>query len=307
MTTGTANNSVLGLKIDVDTLVGYRSGVPALLEQLRLAGVRGSFFFAVGPDRSGVAIRRVFTQRGFIGKMLRNRALATYGLRTALYGTLLRAPAIVASDPGILRAVAQAGHEVGVHGWDHVAWHDHVGRTPAIELRDQLSRAFDAIANITGAPPKSFAAPGWQCSAHALTHHDDVGLDYASDARGGGGAFLPRLGGRVFKTPQIPTSLPTLDEMWGRQVRDARDAVDIWAGLLREGVNVLTAHAEIEGMAMLAALPAFTTTVKDRGVTVQSLADIARAADKKRLPIVDVAPRRLPGRAGKVWCAINDP
>ena len=289
----------LGLKVDVDTLVGYREGVPALLAQLDAAGVRASFFFAVGPDRSGVAIRRVFTQRGFVGKMLRNHAASTYGLRTLLYGTLLPAPLIVASDEGILRAVAEARHEVGVHGWDHIGWLDGVGRMRPERLRDHLDRAFDAIARITGESPRSFAAPGWQCSPQSLAHHDERGLTYASDVRGAGGPFLPRLAGRVYRTPQIPTCLPTLDEMWGLQVHDDLQAAHRWSGMLGPGVNVLTAHAEIEGMAMRRALPALLELAAERGAQVRTLAEVALASDRRSLPVRTIAPGRL--RCSQAW------
>ncbi|OYV97776.1 MAG: hypothetical protein B7X11_06260, partial [Acidobacteria bacterium 37-65-4] len=47
---------VLGLRIDVDTHEGMRDGVPKLLEVLSAAGVKGTFYLAMGPDRSGLAI-----------------------------------------------------------------------------------------------------------------------------------------------------------------------------------------------------------------------------------------------------------
>ncbi len=297
----------LGLKIDVDTLVGYRRGVPALLEQLAAAGVRATFFFAVGPDRSGVAIRRLFTQRGFLGKMIRNRAPATYGLRTMLYGTLLPAPLIVASDPEIVRATAAAGHEVGVHGWDHVGWHDGVGGMSRELLRSRLSRAFDTLGEIVGYRPSCFAAPGWQCSLESLAHHDDAGLRYASDVRGRGGPFLPRIADCTFRTPQIPTSLPTLDEMWGGEVRDGTEAVARWASMLKAGVNVLTAHAEIEGMAVRGALGGFIAVLRDRGASVGTLGEIMSTAEADRLPVKEIAPAAMPGRAGRVWCVADEP
>ena len=50
----------LGLKVDVDTLRGYLEGVPALLDLFRKRGIRASFFFSMGPDNSGKAIRRIF-------------------------------------------------------------------------------------------------------------------------------------------------------------------------------------------------------------------------------------------------------
>jgi peptidoglycan/xylan/chitin deacetylase (PgdA/CDA1 family) len=292
----------LGLKVDVDTLVGYRRGVPVLLEQLAGAGVSASFFFAVGPDRSGVAVKRVFTQRGFLGKMIRNRAPATFGLRTMLYGTLLPAPLIVASDPGLVRAVAEAGHEVGVHGWDHIGWHDGVGRMPFAVLGDQLRRAYDTLAEALGRQPTCFAAPGWQCGANSLRDHDRRQLLYASDVRGSGGPFRPRLGEEVFGTPQLPTNLATMDEMWGLTARDGEEGVRNWLRALDPDLNVATVHAEMEGLALPGVLPSFLGQLRDRGVEVGPLGRLVTGLDPATLPVREVRPARLPGRAGWVWC-----
>ena len=91
---------ILGLKVDVDTLRGYREGVPNLLGLLEELSVKASFFFSMGPDNSGKALVRVF-RPGFLEKMRRTSAVSTYGWRTLLYGTLLPAPLIVESAPGI--------------------------------------------------------------------------------------------------------------------------------------------------------------------------------------------------------------
>src|SRR5262249_18294427 len=118
----------VALKIDCDTLEGTREGVPRLVEILGKRGIRATFYFTLGPDRSGVAIRRIFTRKGFLTKMIRSRAPSLYGWRTMLYGTVLPAPRIGARTEEVLRAAARAGHETGVHGWDHVGWHDGLDR-----------------------------------------------------------------------------------------------------------------------------------------------------------------------------------
>src|SRR6266496_371680 len=111
---------VIALKIDVDTYIGTRDGVPRLLEILERFGIHATFYFSMGPDNSGKAIRRIFTRKGFLKKMLRTGAPSTYGLRTLLYGTLLPAPMVGESLPQLLNQIKEARHEVGLHGWDHV-------------------------------------------------------------------------------------------------------------------------------------------------------------------------------------------
>ena len=109
----TIHNSQLprrvALKVDCDTYVGTRDGVPRLLELFAERGIHATFFFTFGPDRSGVAVRRIFTRRGFLGKMLRSRGASLYGFPTILYGTFLASPMIGQRCAGEIRAGARAG------------------------------------------------------------------------------------------------------------------------------------------------------------------------------------------------------
>ncbi len=50
----------IGLKVDVDTLRGTREGVPRLLSLFKKLKVDATFYFSVGPDHTGRAMRRVF-------------------------------------------------------------------------------------------------------------------------------------------------------------------------------------------------------------------------------------------------------
>ena len=69
------------LKVDVDTYSGTLDGVPRLLELFTRHGVRATFFFSLGPDNTGKAVKRVF-RKGFVKKVLRASPGASYGIRT---------------------------------------------------------------------------------------------------------------------------------------------------------------------------------------------------------------------------------
>ena len=73
--------TTVALRVDVDTRRGLEEGVPRLLELFRRTGTRASFFVTMGPDRSGLALRRAF-RPGFLLKMWRTNALRLYGVRT---------------------------------------------------------------------------------------------------------------------------------------------------------------------------------------------------------------------------------
>lgn len=313
------------LKIDVDTLQGYLVGVPRMAAVLGRLGVRATFCVAVGPDRSGRAIRRLFTRRGFLRKMLRTRAPSTYTWRTLLYGTLLPAPLIAAGTPRILKDLRAAGHEVIPHGWDHVSWHDFLRRWDANRTRRELDLACDTLERHLGEPCQAFASPGWQATDASLLAEEQRGLLYAADVRGWA-PFFPLVGRRATSVLQLPTSLPTLDEMIGRpdlrdvdlleyllaamreparparQVKAASDSAPSFAAPA-DSAHVFTAHAEIEGGTWASFFEQLVSGMLAAGARFLTLGELAAAVRRERTAltggVVDV---ELPGRAGTVAC-----
>lgn len=285
----------LGLKVDVCTYAGLRDGVPALMRMFDEVGVRASFFVSCGPDHSGRALRRIF-RRGFLTKMMRTNAVGTYGWRTLLYGTLLPGPQIAGSFPDTLRALVRNGHEVAMHGYDHVYWQDRLPGLSAADVRAEVERARAVLTGVLGAAPRAFGAPGWQCTPASLASEDAAGLVYHSDTRGAS-PFLPEMDGRRFQTVEIPTTLPTLDETYGRIGTAPSEIAAFYAQHLHEGLNVYTAHAEMEGIRQLAHLRHFLETVRDRVQCVR-LIDVAQRLDA--VPVARVVCGPIAGRAGSV-------
>jgi peptidoglycan/xylan/chitin deacetylase (PgdA/CDA1 family) len=292
--------SRVALKIDVDTYRGTREGVPAMLDDLRAAGVQASFYFTLGPDRSGRAIFRVFTKPGFLTKMVRTNAVKMYGWRTALYGTLLPAPRIGQRCAAILRCCRDEGHEVGLHAWDHVAWQDRLHRMRRPQIAILLERGVEAFADVFGDSPKGFAAPAWFATEDAWELLSDQGFDYLSVSRGAETPFYPRVRGRVLSTLEIPTTLPTLDEDLGRDGVTPDNYVEgLLARYRPNQTEVLTVHAETEGLAHRNLFRALLERHRERGIAtipVRQLADETREG----APARDVALGYVPGRAGRV-------
>jgi undecaprenyl phosphate-alpha-L-ara4FN deformylase len=285
----------LGLKIDVDTLRGTREGVPRLADALRARGAGATFLFSLGPDHTGRAVRRVF-RRGFVGKVARTSVLEHYGLKTLLYGTLLPGPDIGRRGAGEMRAVRDAGFEVGVHCWDHVKWQDFVARAGADWTARELDLACARFRDLFGAAAKAHGAAGWQTNVHALRYLDAHGFAHASDTRGSG-PFLPRLGGETFACPQWPTTLPTLDELVGVDGRTPAEAVRDVLALTKapRAHHVFTAHAELEGGRLLGSFEALLAGWTTQGYEVAAIADLAAP---RELPVHDVVYGPVPGRSG---------
>lgn len=294
----------LAIKVDVDTFVGTRDGVPRLRQLFHELKVPASFFLTMGPDNSGKAIRRVFTSKGFIRKMLRTRAPGIYGWRTVLSGTLLPAPMVGSRFPILLRGLAEDGHDVGPHGWDHVEWHDRLRKMDLVETRRVFERGFSACAEILGRPPEGSAAPGWQCTSESLTVQDQLGIAWHSDTRGTH-PYIPCKLAREHKALEIPTTLPTLDEVLGSASVSREGLAPFFQKLTRrDRLNVFTVHAELEGIGSLGFLRELITRWRIEGATFLRLSDVARRmlTDRAGLPRAEVVWGELPGRAGAVAC-----
>jgi len=302
--------SSLVLKVDVDTFVGTREGVPRLLDLFAREGIIATFFFSLGPDNSGKAVKRIF-RKGFVKKVLRANPAASYGLKTMLYGTLLTAPDI-GRDEGARKAMREAlaaGHECGIHAWDHVDWHDRLTRMPDPEVEETVRREHERFREIFGFAARVSAAPGWTATAASVAAQEAMGVEATSDTRGGA-PFRPlKEDGTAAAYVEVPSTLPTLDELLAFDEFGAsaaareRTAVHL-ARLVREapGLHVHSIHTEIEGGKALGEL--FSRQLKawkEDGVSFVTLG--AAAADVQRAGSVPARPLvfgTLPGRATPV-------
>jgi peptidoglycan/xylan/chitin deacetylase (PgdA/CDA1 family) len=170
------------------------------------------------------------------------------------------------------------------------------------EVAQEIIRAQSAFADIMGAPATSFAAPGWQASENSRAALAAAGFHYASDTRGTR-PFFPRFGSQASSLLEIPTTLPTLDELLGFN----HCTVEDFFALIRERLGngqpqVLTLHAELEGGPFREAFARFLDQCLARGVTFFRLADWASdlLQHPQDIPVAPVYQGRLPGRAGTV-------
>lgn len=291
----------LALKIDVDTDRGTRIGVPNLVRDLQEFEMSACFLFSLGPDQTGRAITRIF-RPGFFKKVSRTSVVKLYGLRTLLNGTLLPAPHIGRRNTKILREVRDAGHEVGIHCFNHYRWQDYVNKMPLDTVRAEFIAARAEFLRIFGTEAQTAGAPGWQSNARSRQVYDEASLLYSSDVRGTS-PFFPRIGNQVFKTLEIPSTLPTFDELLGRPEYPEEKIVAHYMSLLREDrPNVFTLHAEIEGMGKRPIFRALLTECHNAGVEFIRLDDLARELlnNRANIPTCDQVPAEIDGRSGAV-------
>ncbi len=288
----------LALKVDVDTLRGTREGVPRLVDLLQRHRAGATFLFSLGPDHTGRAIRRVF-RPGFLKKVSRTSVVEHYGVRQLLYGTLLPGPDIGQRCAPIMRRVAEDGFEVGIHTWDHIRWQDHVQNQDAAWTQREMQQAVDRFSEVFGGPPKTHGAAGWQMNAHAYRLEVAHGFDYCSDTRGAA-PFLPVVDGAKLTCPQLPTTLPTLDELIGVEGMDADACADYLLRLTAgaRSSHVYTLHAELEGMKLATAFERLLEGWRAQGYALSSVRSCFETLDVTALPRHAVTLGEVPGRSG---------
>jgi len=241
-----------------------------------------------------------------VKKVMSASPAASYGLATMLYGTLLPAPDIGKRKEAVarMREAEAAGHECGVHAWDHVDWHDRLPSMGRGEVFDTFGRAADRFAEIFGRRAEVAGAPGWTANALSVEACEAGGIRVSSDTRGGA-PFRPlREDGAPASLVEVPSTLPTLDELlaWEEFRGAAREAT---VGHLRAavrdaaGVSVHSVHTEIEGGRAFAGLfeRQLAAWAAD-GVAFLSLSEAAAAAGLPgSLPARPLRFTTVPGRA----------
>jgi len=289
----------LALKVDVDTYRGTRDGVPRLAELLKKYQAGATFLFSLGPDHTGRAIKRIF-RPGFFRKVRRTSVVSHYGPVTLLYGTVLPGPDIGRRCADTMRAVRDAGFEVGIHTYDHIKWQDGVADADAQWTQQQMELACDRFRDIFGADPKVHGAAGWQMNRHAYRLTQQLGFDYSSDTRGTR-PFVPIYNAEIVACPQLPTTLPTLDELIGVDGITADNVADRlleMSGDALEGGHVYTLHAELEGLKLLPVFERLLQGWMQMNYQLVSLGDYFGELPNKDLPRHDVTVGELPGRSG---------
>ncbi|MCJ7557959.1 MAG: 4-deoxy-4-formamido-L-arabinose-phosphoundecaprenol deformylase [Gammaproteobacteria bacterium] len=296
MNTG-ATPSYAGLRIDVDTFRGTRDGVPELLRVLEKYGIQGSFFFSVGPDNMGRHLWRLI-RPDFLKKMLRSKAPNLYGWDILMRGTLWPGTVIGDRLGPVIRDTARAGHEVGIHAWDHHAWQMRSDDMSKEDRSRHIRLGIRKLEEILGAPVRCSAAAGWKCTEATLSDKEAYGMTYHSDCRGET-IFRPLVDGKPM-TPQIPATLPTYDEMVGRDGVTDKNFNQTMLDMIKDGrLNVLTVHAEVEGIAKKELFDQFLASARDNGIQFVPMGHLLPPLEQ--IPEAKIVQGKVAGREG-VFC-----
>lgn len=260
---------LIALRIEVP---GYRAALatPTLAELLQRHGVGASFVFAFGPD--------------WLGRRPGRHAAAA------------------------LRQVRDAGFEVGTHGWDVRQWMKKVELADAVWSETQFAQTIEAFEQAFAAPPRLHTAPGWRSNPHALRLTQRLNFAYASDMRGRH-PFIPVWHGEIVRCPQIPTTLPTLDEL----ATSARPDPDELAGAVLALTHKPPPFGHLfslrAGPASGGHLPAIEKLLagwREQGYEVTSIQALADGLRMDKLPRHEVVIGTVPGHGGTLLLQGNE-
>lgn len=225
---------VAGAGVAIHALPALTAVTPArrrLLPALSGIGTSGhvALSFDDGPDRRSTPL--------FLRLLAESDVRATF----FLLGAMLE------KDRALGRDIVACGHEVAVHGWYHrcLLW-----RTPA-EVRDDLERATDLIAEVTGTSPRWYRPPYGVLTTAGL-----------------------RAARRLDLTPVLWTT-------WGRDWEAAATAASVLRTVTRRmaGGGTILLHdsdcmsAPDSWRTTLAALPPLFHVVRGRGLRIGPLAE----------------------------------
>jgi len=238
-----------GLRVDIDGVKDAEL-LPLLLDMLNRQGIKATFFLTSGPDNTAWNMRHYVNPR----TLIRRRAFKRYG-RHMLNGLLFKRQVLKSKN---IDLILDNGHELGLHGYDHYNWMNHLDAKSGEEIHALIARGCELFEQTFGFYPKSFASPGFKVTPDFLSVLDDFEFYYASDFIGGH-AFYPEIEGKVCRTLQIPVSMRSLGEHEETGLSDAQILGAVEEKLNRFSPFILYCHPSYE--------PVFKPALLDRILT----------------------------------------
>ncbi len=284
------------IRVDIDTGSGINYGLPKLLQLFAETGLKASFFVPAGPDRSGLALKRVFNRPGFLKRMWKLKAPMTYGFQTLLAGTLIPPVFLIQKYRKNLTGIIESGHELNLHGYDHFFWQGKIDKLTFVETADLIDKAFKEFETCFGQKPTGFACPGWIYNQNICRILDRYQLLYSSDCRGRF-PFLPCFENYRGRTLQIPVTLPTIDELLVFQTeKKAYEILTTRLSSQKMAVHVI--HTEIEGKNGFQSFKTWLKLIAEKGIKFKLLNQIALELRDQtdRIPYYAIKRGNLPGR-----------
>jgi peptidoglycan/xylan/chitin deacetylase (PgdA/CDA1 family) len=277
--------TALALRVDVDFPVGLERAVPRMLDRLRAAGHRATFFVVAGRNRATRSLGRL----RHADYRLRVRRLGPVGIARQLGGSLLGGSRFLVSSGQrrSLRRIVAEGHELAAHGWDHGWWADHVWSASTERLTEEIDRARLELSRAAGLTPTAWGAPAWRTTEPVLHALARRGVPYLADCWGDRPFVTIDDRGEEIALPHLPVTLASLESLILDGGLDRDEAVRVALAPHATGrTDVLCVHDYFEGLLRPELFDRLLAACERRGRRFVSLAEaaapLARSLD--RLP-----------------------
>jgi peptidoglycan/xylan/chitin deacetylase (PgdA/CDA1 family) len=221
---------------------------------------------------------------------LSSRSERAYGLRRglprvleALHAAGARAtfyvPGLVARrHPDEIRAVVEAGHELGHHGHTH----RRPDRLSAREQRAELEEGLAALAATGGAAVRGYRAPGWELTPVTLAALGELGFTHDSSLMGDDRPY--RVAAGAAELVELPVHWSLDDVPYFEEATDPSGLLAVWTSELERAVEegrhvTFTLHPEVLGRPhRIAVLQRLLERIAAAGATPVTHGEAARAA-----------------------------
>ena len=161
----------------------------------------------------------------------------------------------------------------------------------------EIKKGFETLSNIVPGQIACSAVAGWKCTDNVLLEKEEFLFRYNSDCRGTS-VFRPIVNNQIC-APQIPVTMPTYDEIIGRNGISDKNYNEHLLSLISPGqLNVLTIHAEVEGISKQPLFLDFLERAKTMELDFVPLGNILDSI--VTIPTGTMNLHTIPGREGTI-------
>jgi hypothetical protein len=250
--------------------------------------VRASFFFPLGLDCPGRYPSRAWASRAYLP------------WQDLLRGGILPARDFGSESRRLFELARKDGHDVGLVGVSPFAWAEKMAIADSDWVGSQFAAIDTAVEEWCPNDRGGLASMGWQVHPALIEGLVPERAAYSSVCRGKM-PFYPVLQGKRSAIPEIPTTLPTVQELLlcpEVTLQNVHEYLYAESCHVLPAGHVFTLFADREGIAGITLMEKLLTMWKGQDGSVRALGDVLREVNVDSLPHHQVGWGRFAGARG---------
>ncbi|WP_135607108.1 deacylase [Solemya velesiana gill symbiont] len=201
-----------------------------------------------------------------------------------------------------LKSILQESHEIGIGPFLPASWRRNAAYADEVFTRNDLMQSLEAFQHLFDSPPSFFGAVDWQVNPHLLKLEEELGFNHACDVRGKM-AFLPSLQDVSSGCIQIPTTLPTINELLANPSVNEHNVHEFLFAVSQRVLpngEVFCVNAEQEGIERLVIMERIIVMWKGSQWEFKTLGELVQSIGNDKPPWHQVGWAEVAGHAGHV-------